>query len=213
MLGRGVAARSRRCGIGVKDDPWGGSLSETAGGSRGGGWSLFGSALSAWGAVFCGPFPVRLCFGLEGFQRPGQERPALGCRELEDFGRGRLFVVNGLDLVCGQVFVKYLLQRVRICWSIVPHQAQALTHLPPHQLLVRHLVVAAMLDNVREQLAQVHRDVPHLGLRVKICAALLVKDAEFFDELLILGSAIDGMLDGGFCRGHFGASSRGTAPG
>lgn len=111
--------------------------------------------------------------------------------------------MNGFDLVRSEVLVENLFESVGISGGIVTHQSQSLAHLPPHELLVRHLVVAAMGDNVLEELEQIYGDVAHFGLRVEVSSALLVEGAQFLDELLILGSAVDRMLDGGFgSRSH-----------
>lgn len=64
-----------------------------------------------------------------------------------------------------------------------------------------------MFDDVIEQLEQVDSEIAHFGLGVKIRAPLLVEDAQFLDELFIFGGAVDRVLDGGFRRCHFGASS------
>lgn len=112
--------------------------------------------------------------------------------------------MHRFDFVGGQLLVKDLLQCICICWRIMPHQPKPFAHLAPHELLVRDLVVASIFDDEIENLVKVNIHVSHLGLWVEGGAALLVELAQVLDELFILGSSVDSVLDGWFWRRHFG---------
>lgn len=112
--------------------------------------------------------------------------------------------MDGFYLVCGELFVEDLLQRVGICWCVMSHQAQPFTHLAPHKLLVRNLVVASIFNDVVEELVKIDVHIPHLRLWIEICSALLVELAQVLDELFIFGGSIDGMFDSGFWGCHSG---------
>lgn len=116
-----------------------------------------------------------------------------------------------LDLEGGKVLVEYLFQRIRVGRGVVSHESQPFAHLPPHQLLIRDLVIATILHDVVEQLVQVDTQVSHLGLGVKMGPALLMEVAKLLEELFIFGGSVDGMLNDGFGRGHLGASRRSSA--
>lgn len=121
---------------------------------------------------------------------------------LQDFGRGRLLVVNCRYLVRREVLVEDRLQAESCGSFIVRVQTEAISHLAPCQFLVGDLVVAAMLDDMAEDLEKIHMRRADLGLGVEASAALLVIGCERRDEVVVLGRAINRVLGASVLRSH-----------
>lgn len=147
---------------------------------------------------------------VEVFQCSGEQRAAFRSHELQNLGRRRFSVVNRLDLPRSEVLIEDLLQGICVGRRIGPRQAQAITHLAPLQLLFGYLVVAAIFQNQVEELQKVDGEVSHLGFRFERRASCFVEILQLGYEFIVLGSAIDGMLDG-LLRCHSGANYRRAA--
>lgn len=138
-----------------------------------------------------------------------QQVAALGSEVFEDLGRGRRFVVDGADLVGGQVFVVGGLEAEGDGGLVGRVDAELCSGGTPGEFLVRDLVIASVLDDVVEDLEEIEMAVSYFGLGVEAGASFGVEGLELLDKGLVLGGAVDGVLWHGLLRRHRGRSARG----
>lgn len=198
---------SRWASVWLEDNPLRRGLPKTSR-SPARAWGVLWLAVSSGGSIVAGGLWRVLGSGtvagsviLEG---SCQETTALGSDFFEDFGGRRSFVVDGTDLVGSEILVVGSFETKGYSSFIVGVDTKLGSSHAPGQLLICNLVVAAIFDNMVEDLKKIKMAAPNLGLRVKLGASLYMESPQFVDEFFVLGGALNDVLRDGLLRRHRG---------